>query len=71
LNAFCQISQTFSWFRLVVNGWGHELSPVCAVGGGLLAQEVLKAVSGKDAPLQNVVLFNGIMSEAGVQNLRP
>lgn len=58
-------------WELVVAGRGAELSPVCAVMGGLLAQEVLKAVSGKDLPLKNVVVFNGMLAEAGVQDLRP
>ncbi|XP_076358943.1 SUMO1 activating enzyme subunit 1 [Tachypleus tridentatus] len=36
-----------------------ELSPICAVVGGVLAQDVIKAVSGKDAPLKNFFLFDG------------
>jgi hypothetical protein len=35
------------------------------------AQEVLKAVSGKDVPLKNVVTFNGIASEAIVLDVHP
>ncbi|XP_004346370.2 aos protein [Capsaspora owczarzaki ATCC 30864] len=38
---------------------GPEMSPVSAIVGGVYAQEVLKAVSGKDAPLNNVFLFDG------------
>ncbi|CAL1538558.1 unnamed protein product [Lymnaea stagnalis] len=40
-------------------GFG-ELSPVCAIVGGVLAQEVIKAVSQKDAPLNNFFLYNGV-----------
>jgi hypothetical protein len=69
-----------------------ELSPVCAIFGGLLGyfnmdlttmayacsetcscnrQEVLKCVSGKDAPLTNSVLFNGLDGAAVVERIAP
>eukprot|EP01104_Vermistella_antarctica_P020382 TRINITY_DN869_c4_g1_i1.p1 TRINITY_DN869_c4_g1~~TRINITY_DN869_c4_g1_i1.p1 ORF type:complete len:413 (+),score=97.23 TRINITY_DN869_c4_g1_i1:109-1347(+) len=37
-----------------------DLSPVCAVLGGIAAQEVIKIVTGKDAPLVNYFGYNGI-----------
>jgi ubiquitin-like 1-activating enzyme E1 A len=37
-----------------------EVSPVCAVLGGLLGNEVIKALTGKGEPANNVMLFNGI-----------
>mmetsp|Transcript_7983 Transcript_7983/g.10204 ORF Transcript_7983/g.10204 Transcript_7983/m.10204 type:complete len:334 (-) Transcript_7983:153-1154(-) len=44
-----------------------EVSPVCAVLGGVLGQEVIKALSGKGEPARNVLLFDGGMGfdEAG------
>ncbi|XP_013780857.1 SUMO-activating enzyme subunit 1-like [Limulus polyphemus] len=36
-----------------------ELSPICAVVGGVLSQDIIKAVSAKDAPLKNFFLFDG------------
>ncbi|KAG0351645.1 hypothetical protein BGZ54_003158, partial [Gamsiella multidivaricata] len=36
-----------------------EISPVCAIVGGFLAQDILKTLSGKDAPLLNYFLYNG------------
>ncbi|GBG28219.1 Myosin-12 [Hondaea fermentalgiana] len=39
---------------------GTELSPTCAVVGGIVGQELLKAMSGKDAPLDNFFFFDGI-----------
>jgi len=36
------------------------LSPVCAVVGGVLGQEIIKAVSQKDAPHNNFFFFNGV-----------
>ena len=46
-----------------------ELSPVCAVVGGVLAQEVIKAVSQKDKPLNNFFLFDGYSSEGVVETI--
>ena len=46
-----------------------ELSPVCAVVGGVLAQEVIKAVSQKDKPLNNFFLFDGYNSEGVVETI--
>eukprot|EP00571_Detonula_confervacea_P001226 CAMPEP_0172318018 /NCGR_PEP_ID=MMETSP1058-20130122/33706_1 /TAXON_ID=83371 /ORGANISM="Detonula confervacea, Strain CCMP 353" /LENGTH=346 /DNA_ID=CAMNT_0013032741 /DNA_START=37 /DNA_END=1077 /DNA_ORIENTATION=- len=37
-----------------------EVSPVCAVLGGMLGNEVLKALTGKGEPANNVMLFNGL-----------
>ena len=39
-----------------------ELSPVCAVVGGVLAQEMIKAISGKDRPYSNSFLYDGHQS---------
>ena len=40
---------------------GHpEVSPVCAVLGGMLGNEVIKALTGKGEPANNVMLFNGL-----------
>lgn len=46
-----------------------ELGPVCAITGGQLAQEVVKAVSKKDDPLVNFVVFNPSSGFAYVENL--
>ncbi|XP_050404520.1 SUMO-activating enzyme subunit 1 [Patella vulgata] len=37
-----------------------ELSPVCAIVGGVLGQEIIKAVSQKDAPHNNFFFYNGV-----------
>ncbi|RUS24067.1 hypothetical protein BC938DRAFT_474179 [Jimgerdemannia flammicorona] len=37
-----------------------ELAPVCAIVGGVLAQDVLKVLSGKELPVQNWFLYNGL-----------
>ncbi|XP_064602598.1 SUMO-activating enzyme subunit 1-like isoform X2 [Liolophura sinensis] len=37
-----------------------ELSPVCAVVGGVLGQEIIKAVSKKDQPHNNFFFYNGV-----------
>ena len=38
---------------------GTEVSPVCAVMGGIIGQEVIKAISGKDKPVCNFFFFDG------------
>ena len=37
-----------------------EVSPVCAVLGGVLGNEVIKVISGKGEPANNVLIFDGI-----------
>lgn len=37
-----------------------ELSPVCAIMGGIVGQELIKAISGKDAPINNFFILDGI-----------
>ncbi|KAK3808468.1 MAG: SUMO-activating enzyme subunit 1 [Benniella sp.] len=46
--------------RTLVTSATAEISPVCAIVGGFLAQDILKTLSGKDAPLLNYFLYNGI-----------
>ncbi|KAJ3550575.1 hypothetical protein NMY22_g383 [Coprinellus aureogranulatus] len=38
---------------------GHEFSPVCAIVGGMLAQDILKALGGRDPPIANFFIFDG------------
>ena len=40
-----------------------EISPVCAILGGMIGQEVVKYISMKDEPICNFFLYDG--SEAG------
>ncbi|THH27759.1 hypothetical protein EUX98_g6428 [Antrodiella citrinella] len=37
----------------------HEISPVCAVVGGMLAQDILKALAAREAPIVNFFTFDG------------
>lgn len=43
-----------------------ELSPAAAVVGGVLAQEIIKAVSHKDMPIRNYFFFNGLTDRTGL-----
>ena len=45
---------------------GIEVSPITSVFGGMIAQEVLKVLSGKDEPLKNVLLYNSTLGNAMV-----
>jgi len=46
-----------------------ELSPVCAVAGGIVGQEILKAISKKRSPLNNAFFFDGITGGGLVKKL--
>jgi len=48
-----------------------EFGPTSAIFGGLIAAEVVKVVSGKDEPYNNVMLFNAHTSTAIVKRLPP
>lgn len=50
---------------------GLELCAVCAIMGGLLAQEVLKAISHRDEPLDNVGVFNAADGAAVYKHVVP
>nr|XP_054759524.1 SUMO-activating enzyme subunit 1-like [Lytechinus pictus] len=39
-----------------------ELGPTCAIVGGIMGQEIIKAASGRDAPLDNFFLYDGVDS---------
>jgi len=45
------------------------LSPVCAITGGILAQEVIKAVSQRDVPHNNFFLYNGLETSGMVDRI--
>ncbi len=43
-------------------GASSELAPVCAIMGGMVATEVIKIIGGKEAPINNVLLFDATAS---------
>ncbi|XP_075892667.1 SUMO-activating enzyme subunit 1 [Nelusetta ayraudi] len=48
-----------------------EMSPVCAVVGGVLGQEVVKALSQRDAPHRNFFFFDGLKGSGVVDYFGP
>ena len=46
-----------------------ELSPICAIVGGVLAQDVIRAVSAKDTPIRNFFLFDGISCNGVIESI--
>jgi len=44
----------------------HEFSPVCAVLGGMLAQDMLKALAARDPPIANFFCFDGYTGHGSV-----
>lgn len=47
------------------------LNPVCAIVGGVLGQEVIKAVSQKDQPINNTFVYDGLDSTGIVAKIPP
>ncbi|KAI8048311.1 hypothetical protein BDF22DRAFT_746933 [Syncephalis plumigaleata] len=47
-----------------------EFAPVCAILGGILAQEILKVVSGKDLPVANFFAYNGVEGTGLINTLK-
>ena len=52
---------SLDWTQLAGIARHPEVSPVCAVLGGILGNEVIKAFTGKGEPANNVILFNGLI----------
>ncbi|XP_072163927.1 SUMO-activating enzyme subunit 1-like [Diadema setosum] len=46
-----------------------ELGPTCAIVGGIIGQEMIKAASGRDAPLNNFFLYDGVESVGMVDSI--
>jgi ubiquitin-like 1-activating enzyme E1 A len=48
-----------------------EIAPVCSVLGGILGNEIIKAISGKGEPANNTILFDGVVCKAWTFLLQP
>ncbi len=55
--------------RTLVTAAGVQLSPVAAIMGGIVAQEVVKLVSRKDDPINNWFFFDAMGGTGGVECL--
>ena len=67
LQGYCHIDPAFVPDELLRTVWsthGVEMMPACAVLSGLLAQEVLKLLSGRDAPFHNWLVLDALECEA-------
>ncbi|XP_038893690.1 SUMO-activating enzyme subunit 1B-1-like isoform X4 [Benincasa hispida] len=53
--------------RLVTNP--TEFPPVCAIIGGILGQEVIKAISGKGDPLKNFFYFDAVDGKGIIEDI--
>ncbi|XP_009780352.1 SUMO-activating enzyme subunit 1B-1-like [Nicotiana sylvestris] len=47
----------------------HEFPPVCAIVGGVLGQEVIKAISGKGDPLKNFFFFDATDGKVIIEDI--
>ncbi|EPS70608.1 hypothetical protein M569_04151, partial [Genlisea aurea] len=48
---------------------GREFPPVCAIVGGILGQEVIKAISGKGNPLKNFFFFDAMDGKGVIEDV--
>jgi ubiquitin-like 1-activating enzyme E1 A len=66
-------SETLSseFLRSFLQNVGSELSPVAAILGGQLAQDVINVLGQKEQPIQNMVIFDGTSMEALMYPLHP
>ncbi|XP_031477183.1 SUMO-activating enzyme subunit 1A-like isoform X2 [Nymphaea colorata] len=55
--------------RLLV--FTEEHPPVCAIIGGILGQEVIKAISGKGEPLKNFFFFDAATGKGTIEDISP
>lgn len=56
--------------RLVAAG-SREHPPVCAIMGGILGQEVIKAISGKGGPIKNFFYFDAADGKGIIEDISP
>ena len=57
--------------RKFLQSLGSEISPVTAVLGGQLAQDVINVLGSRQQPIQNMVIFDGDLMEASMYALHP
>lgn len=57
--------------RKFLQNLGCEISPVAAVLGGQLAQDVINVLGARQQPIQNMVIFDGDLMEAPMYALHP
>ncbi|KXS21377.1 hypothetical protein M427DRAFT_93669 [Gonapodya prolifera JEL478] len=57
---------TLDLLRSLAATHSAELSPIAALAGGLLSQEILRAIGEKDPPMDNVLVIDGLEPQAGI-----
>lgn len=71
---FSPISQDhLAWSHLLIfhrsRAGGAELHNIASLAGGLIAQEVIKAITKQYIPVDNTCLFDGVKSSTSVLKL--
>lgn len=56
-----------------IEGWQDQvfgnLSPICAITGGALAQDIIRAVTAKHTPIRNFFFVNGIDLSGQIESI--
>jgi hypothetical protein len=58
------------YIRSAATTAAHEFSPVCAIIGGLLGQDILKSLGRRDPPMDNFFVFDGLAGSGSVLTMR-
>ncbi|KAH8556118.1 SUMO-activating enzyme subunit 1-like protein [Umbelopsis sp. PMI_123] len=58
-----------SMIEILAQTANTEISPVCAIVGGILAQEIIKVLSGKELPIQNWFFYDGIAGSGLIHHI--
>lgn len=52
--------------------WGNifgEISPITAILGGVVGQEIIRSITVQDHPIRNLFLFNGFQCSGSIENI--
>lgn len=52
--------------------WGNifgEISPITAILGGVVGQEIIRSITTQDHPIRNLFLFNGFECSGSIENI--
>lgn len=65
-NNLSTVAESWDMTQLAAIAAHPEVSPVCAVLGGMLGNEVIKLLTGKGEPANNIMLFNGFHGDCRI-----
>jgi len=61
----------FYYFSNLARSANADLSPVCAIVGGILGQQIIKVLTAKDEPFQNFFIYDALTASGNVDDIKP